>query len=55
MQTTMMQKVKDALHQREDMRTQKEDAFAAKEAVSTAINLLIVKTGKQDMIMEVIF
>lgn len=30
----MMQKVKDALHQRDDMRIQMEEAFTAKEAVS---------------------
>ncbi len=41
-QTVMMQKVKDALHQRDDMRMQMEEAFTAKEAVSTVTNLLIV-------------
>lgn len=41
MQTVMMQKVKDALHQRDDMRVQMEDAFTAKEAVSTVTNLVI--------------
>lgn len=38
-QTTMTQKVQDALHQRDDMRTQMEEAFTAKEAVSTMTNL----------------
>lgn len=33
-QSRMMQKVKEALHQRNDMRTQMEEAFTAKEAVS---------------------
>lgn len=30
----IMEKVKDILHQRDDMRLQKEEAFTAKEAVS---------------------
>lgn len=38
----MMQKVKDALHQRDDMRIQMEEAFTAKEAVSTVTHLLNV-------------
>lgn len=38
-QKRMMQKVKDALQQRNDMRTQMEEAFAIKEAVSTVTNL----------------
>ncbi len=40
----MMQKVKDALHQRENMRIQMEEAFTAKEAVSTVmiVNVTIV-------------
>lgn len=41
-QTAMIQKVKDALHQKDDMRIQMEEAFTAKEAVSTVTNLLIV-------------
>ena len=41
-QTRMMQKVKDALHQSNDMRTQMEDAFTAKEAVRTVTHLLII-------------
>lgn len=40
--TTMMQKVKDALHHRDDMRIQMEEAFTTKEAVSTGTDLLIV-------------
>lgn len=44
-QTAMMQKVKDALHQRDDMRIQMEEAFTAKEAVSTGTNLLIVNVS----------
>lgn len=39
-QKRMMQKVKDALQQRNDMRTQMEEAFATKEAVSTVTKLL---------------
>lgn len=35
MQMRMMQKVKEALHERENMRTQMEEAFKAKDAVST--------------------
>lgn len=35
----MMQKVKDALEQRDSMRTQMEEAFTVKEAVSTVTNL----------------
>lgn len=38
-QTVMMQKVKDALHQRDEMRAGMEEAFTAKEAVSTVTNL----------------
>lgn len=41
-QTRMVQKVKDALHQRDDMRTQMEDALTAKEAVNTLTNPFIV-------------
>ncbi|XP_042340237.1 sperm-associated antigen 5 [Plectropomus leopardus] len=39
-QTAMMQKVKDTLHQRDDMRIQMEDAFTAKEAAFSTINQL---------------
>ncbi|GAA6233801.1 sperm-associated antigen 5 [Lates japonicus] len=39
-QTRMMQKVKDALHQRDDMRTQMEDALTAKEAAFSAMEQL---------------
>ncbi|XP_071360634.1 sperm-associated antigen 5 isoform X2 [Trachinotus anak] len=39
-QTRMMQKVKDALHQRDDMRTQMEEAFTAKEAAFNAMEQL---------------
>lgn len=38
----MIQKVKDALHHRDDMRIQMEEAFTTKEAVSTVTDLLIV-------------
>lgn len=37
----MMQKVKDALQQRDDMTTQMEEAFTAKQAVSTVTHLLL--------------
>ncbi|KAI3353100.1 hypothetical protein L3Q82_019669, partial [Scortum barcoo] len=40
MQTVMMQKVKDALHQRDDMRVQMEEAFTAKEAAFSAMTQL---------------
>lgn len=36
--TALMQKVKDAFHQRDDMKMQMGDAFKAKEAVSTGTN-----------------
>lgn len=39
-QTVMMQKVKDALHQRDDMRVQMEEAFTAKEAAFSAMTQL---------------
>ncbi|KAL7405242.1 hypothetical protein ABVT39_025726 [Epinephelus coioides] len=39
-QTTMTQKVQDALHQRDDMRTQMEEAFTAKEAAFSAMEQL---------------
>lgn len=39
MQTVVMHKVKDALHQRDGMRAEMEEAFTAKEAVSTVTNL----------------
>ncbi|XP_018517099.1 sperm-associated antigen 5 [Lates calcarifer] len=39
-QTRMVQKVKDALHQRDDMRTQMEDALTAKEAAFSAMEQL---------------
>ncbi|KAK2918857.1 sperm-associated antigen 5 isoform X1 [Channa argus] len=39
-QTKMMQKVKDALHQRDEMRTQMEDAFTGKEAAFSAMEQL---------------
>lgn len=38
-QTVMMRKVKDAFHQRDDMKVQMEEAFTAKEVVSTVTNL----------------
>lgn len=41
-QARMMHKVKDALLQRNDMQAQMEEAFAAKAAVSTVINVLSV-------------
>lgn len=34
-QTAMMQKVQEALYQRDDMKTQMKEAFSAKEAVCT--------------------
>ncbi|XP_028461375.1 sperm-associated antigen 5 isoform X2 [Perca flavescens] len=40
MQTTMMQKVKDALHQRDDMMIQMEEAFRDKEAAFSAMEQL---------------
>ncbi|XP_034755324.1 sperm-associated antigen 5 isoform X2 [Etheostoma cragini] len=40
MQTTMMQKVKDALHQRDDMTIQMEEAFRVKEAAFSAMEQL---------------
>ncbi|XP_051241326.1 sperm-associated antigen 5 [Dicentrarchus labrax] len=39
-QTAMMQKVKDALHQKDDMRIQMEEAFTAKEAAFSAMEQL---------------
>ncbi|XP_034543735.1 sperm-associated antigen 5 [Notolabrus celidotus] len=39
-QTAMMQKVKEAFHQRDDMKTQMEEAFSAKEAAFSAIEEL---------------
>ncbi|XP_037621347.1 sperm-associated antigen 5 [Sebastes umbrosus] len=39
-QTTMMQKVKDAFRQRDDMRLQMEDAFTTKEAAFSAMEQL---------------
>ncbi|XP_020484270.2 sperm-associated antigen 5 [Labrus bergylta] len=39
-QTVMMQKVKDAFHQRDDMRMQMEEAFSAKEAAFSAMEQL---------------
>uniref|UniRef100_A0A8D3CJB6 Si:dkey-25o16.4 n=1 Tax=Scophthalmus maximus TaxID=52904 RepID=A0A8D3CJB6_SCOMX len=39
-QTRRMQKVKDALHQRNEMRTQMEEAFTAKEAAFSAMEQL---------------
>lgn len=38
----IMQKVNDALQQRDDMKIQMEEAFTAKEAVSTALNSSVV-------------
>lgn len=38
----IMQKVKDALQQRDDMKVQMEEAFTAKEAVSTVMNSSVV-------------
>lgn len=38
-QKRMTQKVKDSLQQRNDMRTQMEEAFATKDAVSTLAKL----------------
>lgn len=38
----IMQKVKDALQQRDDMKIRMEEAFTAKEAVSTAMNSSVV-------------
>lgn len=35
MQMRMIQKVKEVLHEREDMRTKMEEAFTVKDAVST--------------------
>lgn len=46
-QTRMMQKVKDALHQRDNMRTQMEEAFTAKEAVNRQTNILIYCTNTE--------
>ncbi|KAA8594701.1 hypothetical protein FQN60_011836 [Etheostoma spectabile] len=40
MQTTMMQKVKDALHQRDDMTIQMEEAFRVKKAAFSAMEQL---------------
>ncbi|KAK1886504.1 Sperm-associated antigen 5 [Dissostichus eleginoides] len=39
-QTKMMQKLKDALHQRDDMRAQMEEAFTAKEAAFSVMEQL---------------
>ncbi|XP_074554884.1 sperm-associated antigen 5 [Halichoeres trimaculatus] len=39
-QTAMVQKVKEAFHQRDDMKTQMEEAFSAKEAAFSAIEEL---------------
>ncbi|XP_070684359.1 sperm-associated antigen 5 [Pempheris klunzingeri] len=39
-QAVMMQKVKDAFHQKDDMRTQMEEAFTAKEAAFSAMEQL---------------
>ncbi|XP_035039410.2 sperm-associated antigen 5 [Hippoglossus stenolepis] len=46
-QMRMMQKVKDALHQRNDMRTQMEDAFTAKEAAFSAMEQLRTHCGTE--------
>nr|XP_019956861.1 PREDICTED: sperm-associated antigen 5 [Paralichthys olivaceus] len=46
-QTRMMQKVKDALHQRNDMRTQMEEAFTAKEAAFSAMEQLRTHCGTE--------
>lgn len=37
--TAMMQKVKDALHSRDDMKMQMEEAFTTKEAVGTETDI----------------
>lgn len=44
-QTVMMQKVKDALVQKDDMRIQMEEAFTTKEAVSMATILIVNVTS----------
>ncbi|KAF1395350.1 hypothetical protein PFLUV_G00010610 [Perca fluviatilis] len=47
MQTTMMQKVKDALHQRDDMMIQMEEAFRDKEAAFSAMEQLRTHCAKE--------
>ncbi|CAB1436418.1 unnamed protein product [Pleuronectes platessa] len=46
-QTRMIQKLKDALHQRNEMRTQMEDAFTAKEAAFSAMEQLRTHCGTE--------
>ncbi|XP_053275221.1 sperm-associated antigen 5 [Pleuronectes platessa] len=46
-QTRMMQKLKDALHQRNEMRTKMEDAFTAKEAAFSAMEQLRTHCGTE--------
>ncbi|XP_040892911.1 sperm-associated antigen 5 [Toxotes jaculatrix] len=46
-QTRMMQKVKDALHQRNDMRTQMEEAVTAKEAAFSVVEQLRTHCGTE--------
>ncbi|XP_062244886.1 sperm-associated antigen 5 [Platichthys flesus] len=46
-QTRMMQKLKEALHQRNEMRTQMEDAFTAKEAAFSAMEQLRTHCGTE--------
>jgi len=41
-QTKMKQKVKEVLHQRNDMRNQMEEALTAKEAVSTNFSVFVL-------------
>ncbi|XP_070846965.1 sperm-associated antigen 5 [Chaetodon trifascialis] len=46
-QEVMMQKVKDAFHQRDDMRVQMEEAFTAKEAAFSAMEQLRTHCAKE--------
>uniref|UniRef100_A0A3Q3BT58 Sperm associated antigen 5 n=1 Tax=Haplochromis burtoni TaxID=8153 RepID=A0A3Q3BT58_HAPBU len=48
----MMQKVKEALHQRNDMRTQMEEAFTAKEAAFSAMEQLRTHCATEISLLE---
>lgn len=51
-QSRMMQKVKEALHQRNDMRTQMEEAFTAKEAAFSAMEQLRTHCATEIALLE---
>nr|XP_005727094.1 PREDICTED: sperm-associated antigen 5 [Pundamilia nyererei] len=51
-QSRMMQKVKEALHQRNDMRTQMEEAFTAKEAAFSAMEQLRTHCATEISLLE---